>query len=78
MNFDCSAMWVKNSAYVVDALSVKQDILYSKENQGGTVSDFKDWQVRGPLQDSSGAMHGTILHAQPSREKRLLRWVYLP
>ena len=45
MNFACSALWVKKSAYVVDALSVKEEILYAKENQGDEVADFKDWQV---------------------------------
>lgn len=62
VNFDCSALWVKKSACVVDALSVKQDILYSKGTQGGQVADFKDWQVREPLQEMSGAMHGTNVY----------------
>ena len=44
VNFDCSALWVKKAAHVVDAMSVKQDILYSNEDQGD-VPDFKDWQV---------------------------------
>lgn len=57
MNFDCSALWVRKSANVIDAMSVKQDILYSKENQGDHVADFKDWQVRERLQETSGATH---------------------
>lgn len=42
---------------MIDAMSVKQDILYSKENQGDHVADFKDWQVRERLQETSGATH---------------------
>lgn len=49
MNFDCTAMWVKKSAYLVDALSVTPEILKSKEYRRGQVSDFRDWQVRGQL-----------------------------
>eukprot|EP00904_Undaria_pinnatifida_P009630 jgi/Undpi1/5798/HiC_scaffold_2.g01072.m1 len=45
VNFDCTAMWVKNKASLVDALSVKQDILYSKQHDGDQVADFKDMQV---------------------------------
>ena len=44
MNFACSALWVKKGTDVVDALSVKQDILYSNGDQGD-LPDFKDWQV---------------------------------
>ena len=49
VNFDCTAMWVKNKASLVDALSVKQDILYSNQHEGDQVADFKDMQVREPL-----------------------------
>ena len=42
-------MWVKNKASLVDALSVKQDILYSNQHEGDQVADFKDMQVREPL-----------------------------
>ncbi|CAM9098095.1 unnamed protein product [Laminaria digitata] len=45
VNFDCTAMWVKKSAYLVDALSVTPEILKSKEYRRGQVSDFRDWQV---------------------------------
>ena len=38
-------MWVKRSAFLVDALSVTPDILRSKEYERGQVSDFRDWQV---------------------------------
>lgn len=39
-------MWVKRSAYLVDALSVTPEILRSKEYNNNQVSDFRDWQVR--------------------------------
>lgn len=39
-------MWVKRSAYLVDALSVTPEILKSEEYRRGQVSDFRDWQVR--------------------------------
>eukprot|EP00752_Nemacystus_decipiens_P001994 g1917.t1 len=45
VNFDCTAMWVKRSAYLVDALSVTPEILRSKEYSSNQVSDFRDWQV---------------------------------
>ncbi|CAM9528472.1 unnamed protein product [Ectocarpus fasciculatus] len=45
VNFDCTAMWVKRSAYLVDALSVTPEILRSKEYNSNQVSDFRDWQV---------------------------------
>ncbi len=47
VNFDCTAMWVKRSTYLVDALSVTPEILRSKEYNNNQVSDFRDWQVRG-------------------------------
>lgn len=45
VNFDCTAMWVKRSAYLVDALALTPDIVISKEYQRGQVSDYRDWQV---------------------------------
>eukprot|EP00903_Cladosiphon_okamuranus_P005441 g5426.t1 len=45
VNFDCTAMWVKRSSYLVDALSVTPEILRSKEYNNDQVSDFRDWQV---------------------------------
>lgn len=41
-NFECSAMWVKQSTFLVDALNVSQEIL---EYQRGQMPDFRDWQV---------------------------------
>lgn len=46
VNFDCTAMWVKRSEFLVDALSVTPEILRSKEYSSNQVSDFRDWQVR--------------------------------
>ncbi|CAM9422706.1 unnamed protein product [Pylaiella littoralis] len=45
VNFDCTAMWVKRSACLVDALSVTPEILRSKEYNANQVSDFRDWQI---------------------------------
>ncbi|KAK4319953.1 hypothetical protein Pmani_009155 [Petrolisthes manimaculis] len=44
VNFDCSAMWYKNSNDVVDAFNV--DPLYLKhENQEGLLPDYRHWQI---------------------------------
>ena len=59
VNFDCTATWVKKSAYLVDALSITPEILMSKEYRLGQVSDFRDWQVRGWLERTLDAMYGT-------------------
>lgn len=44
--FDCTAMWVKCSERLVDALSVTPEYLRSKEYDRRQVSDFRDWQVQ--------------------------------
>jgi len=43
VNFDCSAMWLKNSDDVVDAFNV--DPLYLKYNQQGNSPDYRHWQI---------------------------------
>merc|ERR1712071_371720 len=43
VNFDCSAMWLKNSDDVVDAFNV--DPLYLKYNQQGLAPDYRHWQI---------------------------------
>ncbi|CAN0312131.1 unnamed protein product, partial [Scytosiphon promiscuus] len=38
-------MWVKNSAYLVDALSITPEYLKSKEYSAKQVTDYRDWQI---------------------------------
>ncbi|CAM9243510.1 unnamed protein product [Choristocarpus tenellus] len=45
VNFDCSGMWVKNRSFLVDALSVTQSILSTKEHEQGLVIDYRNWQI---------------------------------
>nr|KAF7427226.1 hypothetical protein H0235_006920 [Vespula pensylvanica] len=43
LNFDCSAMWVKNSKYLIESLSVNRIYLaYDKE---GLAPDYRHWQI---------------------------------
>ncbi|XP_064648973.1 aromatic-L-amino-acid decarboxylase-like [Lineus longissimus] len=43
VNFDCSAMWLKDSSYVVDAFNM--DPLYLKHDAQGLVPDYRHWQI---------------------------------
>lgn len=43
-NFDCSAMWVKNANYLVDAFDV-QRIYLKDNNSSGKVPDYRHWQI---------------------------------
>ncbi|XP_063223017.1 aromatic-L-amino-acid decarboxylase-like [Bacillus rossius redtenbacheri] len=43
VNFDCSAMWVKDSTYLVDAFNV--DRIYLKHDQQGQMPDYRHWQI---------------------------------
>jgi len=43
VNFDCSAMWLKNANEVVDAFNV--DPLYLKHDQQGLAPDYRHWQI---------------------------------
>ncbi|ELU12210.1 hypothetical protein CAPTEDRAFT_158583 [Capitella teleta] len=43
VNFDCSAMWFKDSSDVVDAFNV--DPLYLKHENQGAVPDYRHWQI---------------------------------
>jgi len=43
VNFDCSAMWLKNANDVVDAFNV--DPLYLKHDQQGLAPDYRHWQI---------------------------------
>lgn len=44
VNFDCSAMWVKNANYLVDAFDVQR--IYLKDNNtSGKMPDYRHWQI---------------------------------
>ena len=43
VNFDCSAMWVKDSHLIADAFNV--DPLYLKHEYQGQVPDYRHWHV---------------------------------
>ncbi|KAF4517829.1 hypothetical protein B566_EDAN008771 [Ephemera danica] len=43
VNFDCSAMWLKDPTYVVNAFNV--DPLYLKHEQQGSAPDYRHWQI---------------------------------
>lgn len=44
VNFDCSAMWLKNPNWLVDAFNV--DPLYLKHDQQGSAPDYRHWQIQ--------------------------------
>ncbi|XP_078572464.1 aromatic-L-amino-acid decarboxylase-like isoform X3 [Branchiostoma floridae x Branchiostoma japonicum] len=43
VNFDCSAMWIRNRADIVDAFNL--DPLYLKHDNQGLVTDYRHWQI---------------------------------
>lgn len=43
VNFDCSAMWLKDPSFVVNAFNV--DPLYLKHDQQGSAPDYRHWQI---------------------------------
>ena len=44
-NFDCSAMWVADKRWLLQALSLTPEYLRSAEYEAGDVQDYRDWQV---------------------------------
>ncbi|KAL7602611.1 phenylacetaldehyde synthase [Lactuca sativa] len=44
-NFDCSALWIKDRHALIQSLSTNPEFLKNKASQGGTVVDYKDWQI---------------------------------
>lgn len=44
-NFDCSALWVKDSNALVGALSTNPEFLRNKASESKAVVDYKDWQI---------------------------------
>ncbi|KAI1468798.1 pyridoxal phosphate-dependent transferase [Daldinia caldariorum] len=45
VNFDCSAVWVRNRKHLTDALSVSLPILENQHTDSGLVTDYRDWQI---------------------------------
>ncbi|XP_034939789.1 aromatic-L-amino-acid decarboxylase [Chelonus insularis] len=43
VNFDCSAMWLKDPTYVINAFNV--DPLYLKHDMQGCAPDYRHWQI---------------------------------
>lgn len=43
VNFDCSAMWLKDPTWLVNAFNV--DPLYLKHDQQGSAPDYRHWQI---------------------------------
>ncbi|XP_015602409.1 aromatic-L-amino-acid decarboxylase isoform X1 [Cephus cinctus] len=43
VNFDCSAMWVKNAGYLIDAFNV--DRIYLAHDKQGQALDYRHWQI---------------------------------
>jgi len=43
VNFDCSAMWVKDARYLVEAFNV--DRIYLKHQHEGHAPDYRHWQI---------------------------------
>lgn len=43
VNFDCSALWVKNAKYLVEAFNV--DRIYLKHQHEGRAPDYRHWQI---------------------------------
>ena len=43
VNFDCSAMWVRDSRLIVDAFNV--DPMYLKHRHQGEIPDYRHWHI---------------------------------
>lgn len=44
-NFDCSALFVKNKAAIINALSILPEYLKNAATESGAVIDYRDWQI---------------------------------
>lgn len=43
VNFDCSAMWVKNAKYLVEAFNVER--IYLEHKHQGLAPEYRHWQI---------------------------------
>ena len=44
-NFDCSALFVKNKAELINTLSILPEYLKNAATESGAVIDYRDWQI---------------------------------
>ncbi|KAI0031280.1 pyridoxal phosphate-dependent transferase [Vararia minispora EC-137] len=45
INFDCSALWVRERARLIDALDITPEYLRTKHGDAGTVIEFRNWHL---------------------------------
>nr|CAA69668.1 Dopa decarboxylase [Ceratitis capitata] len=45
VNFDCSAMWLKDPSWVVNAFNADPLYLYPKHDMQGSAPDYRHWQI---------------------------------
>ncbi|KAI0874093.1 pyridoxal phosphate-dependent transferase [Hypoxylon argillaceum] len=45
VNFDCSLLYVRDRAWLTEALSVSLAILQNAHSDSGLVTDYRDWQI---------------------------------
>jgi aromatic-L-amino-acid decarboxylase len=43
--FDCSAVWVRRRAWLIEALSIKPPYLRNQFSDSDLVTDYRDWQI---------------------------------
>jgi len=45
VNFDCSALWVRERNLLINALDITPEYLRTKHGDAGTVIDFRNWHL---------------------------------
>ncbi|KNZ72280.1 Tyrosine decarboxylase 1 [Termitomyces sp. J132] len=45
INFDASALWVRDRKYLTDALDITPPYLRTKQGDAGTVTDYRNWHL---------------------------------
>ncbi|KAI0313544.1 pyridoxal phosphate-dependent transferase [Amylostereum chailletii] len=45
VNFDASALWVRNRDHLIDALDITPEYLRTRHGDAGTVIDFRNWHL---------------------------------
>lgn len=45
VTFDCSALWVRKRAWLIEALSIKPPYLRNHYSDDALVTDYRDWQI---------------------------------
>ena len=44
-NFDCSALWARDTRAIVNVLSITPEYLRNRASESGAVVDYRDWQI---------------------------------